>query len=108
VTRPIGAPAVVTLRVLEALGLADDYERAQAVLAHTMARQLPRLSTSDIREVLDKIAESDRVAGTVPAPRGSEHYVRDEAADPGDGGRRYRGPGIGGVVDGGELVDEPD
>jgi hypothetical protein len=53
-------------------------------------------------------APAEMTARTGRAPRGSEHYVRDEAADPGDGGRRYRGPGIGGVVDGGELVDEPD
>jgi hypothetical protein len=59
-------------------------------------------------EVAQRVAEIlaaklDRVA---PRQRGSEHYQRTEAPDPGDGGRRHRGAAVGGVVDGGELVDE--
>jgi hypothetical protein len=100
----VGAASTVTLRVLAALGWDDDPDRARAFLAQTMTRQLPRLSVADLREVLAAVGAT---APEVPAQRGgSDVYLRDEQPDPGAGGRRHRGPGHGGLTEGGELVDE--
>jgi hypothetical protein len=72
-----------------------------------------RLEVTNGDEIAERIAEIligklDEIAARVPAQRGGANvYVRPDG-DPGDGGRRYRGPGIGGVVDGGALVDETD
>jgi hypothetical protein len=90
--------AVVTLRVLDALGLGADRERARAVLVQAAARQLPRLSVQDIRDVLAAVGPA------VPAQRGEQVYVRDEQPDPG-AAARYTGPRHGGVTEEG-LVEE--
>jgi hypothetical protein len=86
--------AVVALRMIEALGLSGDPERARAVLAHAVARQLPRLSVADVRDVL----------GAVTPAAGGDLYERDP--QPGGDVPHQRGVRLGGVVDGGELVDE--
>jgi hypothetical protein len=82
--------------MLAALGIDRDVLAAREVLAAAVARQLPTLAAVDVRAVLTAVAG----AATVPAQRaGSEHYERDEAADPGDGHGAVVVDGSGRVVD---------
>jgi hypothetical protein len=70
-----------------------------------------RLEVTNGDEIAERIAEIltrklDEIAARVPAQRGGANvYVRPDG-DPGDGGRRYRGPRLGGLADDGTLVDE--
>lgn len=70
---------IVAARMMAALGI-DDPETARLFLRDVVARQLPRLSVGDIRELLDPTRYPRRQ--TVPGPRDGWTYDRDDPDTP--------------------------